>query len=64
MTYSIFDDGNLVASFDREDAATEALERIAKEDAASSDRLLLVAFDDEGKPVADCIPGERIPQAA
>ena len=64
MTYSIFDDGNLVASFDREDAATAALERIAADDAAASDRLVLVAFDDDGNAIADCVPGERIPQAA
>lgn len=32
MTYAIFDTGNLVASFDEEDAAHEALDRIARED--------------------------------
>lgn len=63
MTYSIFDTGNLVASFDREDTAAEALRRLA-EDPEAADRLLLVAFDDAGNPVADCGPGERIALSA
>jgi hypothetical protein len=58
MIYSIFDTGNLVVSFDREDAAYEALARLARED--TSDRLLLVAFDDDGNTIAECVPGERI----
>jgi hypothetical protein len=58
MTYSIFDTGNLVVSFDREDAANEALARLAQED--TNDRLVLVAFDDDGNAVAECVPGERI----
>lgn len=64
MTYSIFDTGNLVASFDREDEAYEALERLAAASPDAADGLLLVAFDDAGKPVADCAPGERIVTAA
>jgi hypothetical protein len=58
MTYSIFDTGNLVVSFDHEDAAYEALTHLALED--RSDRLLLVAFDDDGNTVAGCVLGERI----
>ena len=61
MTYSIFDTGNLVVSFDREEAANEALARLAQEN--TSDRLLLVAFDDDGNAVAECVPGERIAHA-
>lgn len=64
MTYSIFDMGNLVVSFDREDAAYEALERIAREGIGAGDRLLLVAFDERGNAVSDCVPGERIAQPA
>jgi hypothetical protein len=64
MTYSIFDAGNLVTSFDREDEAHEAFERLAHENAETSDGLLLVAFDDAGDIVADCIPGGRIVTAA
>lgn len=64
MTYSIFDTGNLVVSFDREDDAYEALERIAREAPDAQDRVLLVAFDDSGNPVSDCVPGERIAHPA
>lgn len=59
-TYAIFDTGNLVVSFDEEDAAYDALDRIAREDDAATERLVLVAFDDAGRPVDDCVPGERI----
>lgn len=64
VTYSIFDAGNLVASFDREDEAYAALERLAAASGAAADGLLLVAFDDAGNAVADCAPGERIVTAA
>lgn len=64
MTYSIFDTGNLVVSFDREDEAYEALERLARERQDAADGLLLVAFDDAGSAIADCVPGERIVSAA
>jgi hypothetical protein len=60
MTYAIFDTGNLVASFDEEDAAPEALDRIAREDEGAEARIVLVAFDDSGRAVDDCVPGERI----
>lgn len=63
MTYSIFDTGNLVVSFDREDAAYEAMARLAQDAPEANDRLLLVAFDDDGNAVADCLPGERIAHA-
>jgi len=64
MTYSIFDTGNLVVSFDRAGAAQEAFERMARENAAARDRLLLVAFDEDGNAIGDYAPGDRIPQAA
>ncbi len=64
MTYSIFDTGNLVVSFDRADEAQLAFERIVRESAAAPDRLLLVAFDDDGNAVGDYAPGDRLPQAA
>lgn len=60
MTYSIFDNGNLVVSFDREDEAHAALERIVRDDAAARDRIVLFAFDDDGNVVDDCVPGQRI----
>ena len=64
MTYSIFDAGNLVTSFDREDDAYAALERLADGSPEARDTLLLVAFDDAGNAIADCAPGERIVTAA
>jgi hypothetical protein len=64
MSYSIFDAGNLVASFDNEDEAHAALERLARESPETSDGLLLVAFDAAGNAVADCAPGERLVTAA
>jgi hypothetical protein len=64
MTYSIFDTGNLVVSFDRADEAQAAFKRIVRENAAAHDRLLLVAFDDDGNAVGDYAPGDRLPQAA
>lgn len=64
VTYSIFDTGSLVVSFDREDEAHDALERLAGNDAHVRGSLLLVAFDDAGNAVADCAPGERIVTSA
>lgn len=61
MTYCIFDTGNLLASFEREQPALAALEQLAANAAPEDrDRLLLVVFDDDGRPIADCAPGERI----
>jgi len=64
MTYSIFDAGNLVVSFEREDAAHDALERMVREGADAESRLVLIAFDDDGNVVSDRVPGEHITQAA
>jgi hypothetical protein len=64
MTYSIFDAGNLVVSFDQEDAAHDALERMVREDADAAGRLVLVAFDDSGNVVSDSAPGEPVTQVA
>jgi hypothetical protein len=60
MTYPIFDAGNLVASFDREEEAYDTLQRLAAVSADASDGLLLGAFDDAGNAVADCASGERV----
>lgn len=56
MTYSIFDTGNLVVSYDREDAAQDALARIAAETPDADECLLLVAFDDDGRLVDEIAP--------
>lgn len=64
MTYSILDNGNLVVSFDRQDDAHAALDRLAAERPIAEDRLLLIAIDDDGHVVDDCVPGERLARAA
>ncbi len=60
MEYVIFDRGNLVVSFDTVDEAQAALERLATADPEARDSLVLFAVDDQGKPVADCVPGQRL----
>jgi hypothetical protein len=60
MTYAILDNGNLVVSFDRANDAREAFERLVAENAEANDGLLLVAFDDAGRVVDDCVPGARL----
>jgi hypothetical protein len=66
MTFSIFDSGNLVASYDDERAAMEALTQLAHDDPESADELVLVTFDDLGELVGDPVPGSsvRSPRAA
>lgn len=64
VTYSIFDSGNLVASFERDDEAYKALERLAVASVEAREALLLVAFDEAGNVIAECVPGERIVSAA
>lgn len=64
MTYSIFDAGNLVVSFDREAPARAELKRLAEQDDDARGRLLLVAFDDAGDPAEHWIPGVLLPHAA
>jgi hypothetical protein len=60
MTYSIFDTGNLVVSYDREDAARDALARIAAETPDADECLVLLAFDDDGHIVDEVAPSDRI----
>jgi hypothetical protein len=60
MTYSIFDSGNLVVSYDEPEAAQEALTRLAAAERGGADRLLLIAFDDDGHVVDEFAPGEHI----
>ncbi len=64
ITYSIFDNGNLVTSFDQVDEAEQALGRLAAADPSAAESLVLVAFSATGNPVAHCVPGERLPVAA
>lgn len=60
MTFSIFDTGNLVVSYDREDAARSALARIARETPDAEECLLLVAFDDDGHVVDEVAPHDLV----
>lgn len=64
MTYSIFDAGNLVVSFDRKAPARAELNRLAEQDDDARGRLLLVAFDAAGDPVEQWVPGVLLPHAA
>jgi hypothetical protein len=57
MTFSIFDTGNLVVSFDEPDEARAELDRIMRNDPSSASRLLLVAFNEDGQVVDDFAPG-------
>lgn len=63
MNYSIFDAGNLVASFGRKAPARAELDRLAEQDDARG-RLLLVEFDPAGNPVQQWVPGVLLPHAA
>lgn len=60
MTFSIFDTGNLVVSYDREDTARDALARIARETPNAEECLLLVVFDDAGHVVDEIAPQQSI----
>jgi hypothetical protein len=57
MTFSIFDTGNLVVSFDEPDEARAELDRIMRNDPSSASRLVLVAFNEDGQVVDDFAPG-------
>jgi hypothetical protein len=59
MRFVIFDDGNLVDSFDDETEAANALRDLASS-ADAEPHLLLAAFDDAGELIADCVPGEQL----
>lgn len=59
MKYMIFDDGNMVDSFDDEAEAAAAFDDLAAVPDATN-RLVLAAFDETGEAVATAIPGERL----
>ena len=57
MTFSIFDSGNLVRSFEDESEIWKAFERLAAEAPDSErDRYRLFAFDSVGNVIFDCAP--------
>jgi hypothetical protein len=65
MHYAIFSNaGNLVASFDDEAEAHEALSRIASEEPESAHEIGMFEIDDTGHPVGDAIPAATAQEAA
>ncbi|WP_027007816.1 hypothetical protein [Conexibacter woesei] len=59
-TFSIFDTGNLIATFTDAPTALTTLNRLAADSPETSERLLLVAFDASGNPIDDCLPGGHL----
>jgi hypothetical protein len=57
MHYSIFDTGALLASYDAEGDAIEALVALAAAQPARAGNLVFVAFDDEGRRVGEPVFG-------
>jgi hypothetical protein len=54
--YIILDStANLVESFDDEQEARLALEKIIRQDPASADEYALLTYSDEGEPVGDAL---------
>jgi hypothetical protein len=47
------EDGNLIASYDDEPSAREALERIVDAEPAARGRVALIAYDATGHPVGE-----------
>ena len=60
MTFSIFDTGNLVASYDDEQVALDALTQLVRDDPESAAEIVLVKFDDLGEPVGDPVVGSSV----
>jgi hypothetical protein len=63
MTFSIFDSGNLVASYNDEQAAIEALTQLVHDDPESAEDVVLVTFDDLGEPAGDPVTGSSVRSA-
>jgi hypothetical protein len=57
MRYAIFDAGTLIASYDSEGYAIDALVTLAAVDPARAGQLVFVAFDDEGRRVGQPVFG-------
>ncbi|HEX7298171.1 MAG TPA: hypothetical protein VF257_04130 [Solirubrobacteraceae bacterium] len=59
--YVILDStANLVDSFDHEDEARSALERIVRRDPDAADDYALLTYNDEGLPVGGPIVGSEL----
>jgi hypothetical protein len=55
MDYSLFSSGNLIDSFDNEDDARAALQRIVESEPEAAENVALLISDDAGNVVADPI---------
>jgi len=54
VQYAIFDStGNLVESFEDEQSAREALDRIIDGEPEAAEHVALFVYDDDGTPVGD-----------
>lgn len=60
MNFSIFDSGNLVASYAEESAARDALAQLVADDLEAADEVVLIAFDDDGQPVGEPVLGSAV----
>ncbi len=60
MHYSIFDTGTLVASFESESDAINALVTLAADEPARAGTLVFVAFDDEGRRIGAPVFGSYV----
>lgn len=58
--FSIFDSGNLAASYDEEPAALDVLAELVRDDPEASGELVLVAFDDDGEPAGEPVLGSSM----
>lgn len=60
MTFSIFDSGNLVASYSDEEVAVDALAQLVRDDPESAEEIVLLKFDDLGQPIGEPMPGSSV----
>lgn len=60
MNFSIFDSGNLVASYINEQDAVEALSELVQDDPEGAEQLVLIGFDDTDEPAGEPVVGSSI----
>jgi hypothetical protein len=64
MTYAIFDSSaNLVASYDDQETARQALIAIVQREPEAAEDVALLAFDDRGRAVGDALLGTSVLKA-
>jgi hypothetical protein len=65
MTYMILDStGSAIASFDDETAARATLRAIVAHEPEAADHVVLIAYDDDGRPQGEAATYEDLPPAA